>query len=242
MKKILSIALSLIMLFLICSCGSSNSNQPDQNNGSNDNNSSSTNITTSCNHSWKNATCTDPSICSKCGKTNGSSLGHTTSTGICSRCGENFSGWETGEYTDEFDTPTGNKYMGADCYGTFSNSATTNSDLYAYVQIDKNNIGIMLFEYNRNLVKGTFDYENYDITILDEQGYKHYYTGVLYKSSTRIYFYNEDEAEIISLLKNNDTLKIYLKSTKYSISTYLFTLNSKGFSDIYRSINQGNIV
>ena len=94
----------------------------------------------------------------------------------------------------------------------------------------------MLWEYNSNLVKGTFDYEDYDISILDENGAKHFFTGTIYKSSTRIYFKKTDRNAVLALLRNNDTLKVYLESTKYSISTYLFAINSKGFSSAYSTI------
>ena len=155
---------------------------------------------------------------------------------MCARCGENFSDWELGEYTDEFEQPTGKKYIITNAYGTFSNSATTNSSLYAALQIDKENIGIMLWEYQSNLVKGTFDYEYYNITIMDEAGVKYYFTGTIYKSGTRVYFEDADRNKVINLLKNNDSIKIYLKSTKYSISSYLFTVETKGFDTAYSSI------
>lgn len=127
--------------------------------------------------------------CLKCGKVSGTELGHSTGSGICYRCGENFSPWKMGEYTDEFNQGTGKKYIAFDTYGTFSNSATTNSELLVAVQIDRDNIGNMLWEYGSHLVKGTFDYENYSITVLDQKGTKHYFTATIYKGITRIYFF-----------------------------------------------------
>ena len=94
----------------------------------------------------------------------------------------------------------------------------------------------MLWEYGSLLVKGTFDYEYYDITILDENGTKHYFTGTIYKSGTRIYFKDSDRTKIINLLSLNDELSFYIESTKYSISKYLFTINSAGFSEAYSGI------
>ena len=41
-----------------------------------------------CDHSWNAATCTAPKTCSKCGETEGTSLGHSYSDGICSGCGQ----------------------------------------------------------------------------------------------------------------------------------------------------------
>ena len=226
MKRLSSLILVIVLLFSITACNDNSTNDTEHNN----------NTTSGCTHAWVAATCTEAKTCSKCNETQGSALGHTTDSGICSRCGENFSAWEIGEYTDEFKQPTGKKYMVADAYGTFSNSATTNSDLYAAVQIDKDNIGIMLWEYGSYLVKGTFDYEDYNITILDDNGTKHYFTGTIYKSGTRVYFDDADRSAVINLMRNNNTLKIYLKSTKYSISTYLFTINTKGFSSAYNQI------
>lgn len=227
MKKI-SLVVVIVLLFSITSCGTKSNNSTASTNKNNS--------TVSCYHSWKSATCTEPKTCSKCNETSGAALGHTTDSGDCLRCGEKFSVWDIGEYTDEFNQPTGKKYMLVDTYGTFSNSATTNSELYAAVQIDRDKIGIMLWEYGSNLLKGTFDYENYSITVLDEKNTKYYFTGTIYKGGTRIYFENSDRNAIISLFKSNDTLKIYLKSTKYSISTYLFSVDTKGFDSAYSSI------
>ena len=232
--KRLFLLLVIVMLFSITACSSSST-------GGGLNNSENgieggTQDAIACTHVWKEATCTESRSCRKCNKVIGSALGHTTTSGICSRCGENFSKWKVGEYTDEFKQPTGKKYMSVDSYGTFSNSATTNSTLYAILQIDKDNIGIMMWEYGNYLLKGTFDYENYDITILDEKGTKYYFDGIIYKSGTRVYFDDSDREAVLQLLRNNNTLKIYLKSTKYSISTYLFTVETSGFTETYKSI------
>lgn len=226
MKKIwLVLILVVVLLLALALCGKDNGSS-----------SSSTSTSTSCKHSWGSANCEEPATCSKCQETKGTALGHTTDSGTCSRCGKQFSAWEVGEYVDEFQQPTGKKYMFVDAYGTFSNSATTNSKLYAAVQIDKNNIGIMLWEYGSSQVKGTFDYEDFNITILDEAGAKHNFIGTMYKGGTRIYLDDDDRNELSVLLHNNDTLKIYVKSTKYSISTYLFEIKTTGYAVTYNSI------
>ena len=41
---------------------------------------------TTCSHSWKNATCTAPKTCTKCGATDGNALGHDFKSGTCTRC------------------------------------------------------------------------------------------------------------------------------------------------------------
>ncbi len=45
------------------------------------------NVLSECEHEWVDATCTEPSYCSKCGIKNGAALGHTTDNGFCSGCG-----------------------------------------------------------------------------------------------------------------------------------------------------------
>lgn len=219
--KYLSLLCVIFLLFSVTSCGIST------------NNGHQSGV---CSHVWQSATCTEPKTCTKCDETKGSALGHTTDSGICSRCGKNFSAWEIGEYVDEFDRPTGKKYIIVDAVGTFSNSATTNSKLNAALQIDKDNIGIMLWEYGSYLVKGIYDSENYSITVLNENGTKHYFTGTIYEGGTRIYFDDDDRNKVVDLLRSNDILQIYIKYTKYSTSTYLFSVNSAGFYQAYNSI------
>ena len=229
MKK-LSLLLIIVLIFSCTGCGGNKNNSS---NGTNTSQNGSKNEPVTCSHSWINATCTSAKKCTKCGEESGIALGHTTDSGICSRCNENLSSWEIGEYVDEFDMPTGKKYMGIESIGVFSNSATTDSTLKAFLQIDSNNIGIMLWEYGRNIVKGIYDSEDYSITILDENNTKHYFTGTIYKGGTRVYFKDSDRNAVLNLLRNNNELKIYLKTSKYTTSTYLFTIDTKGFSSIY---------
>lgn len=44
-------------------------------------------IATTCSHSYKDATCTAPKTCSKCGATEGNAAGHSYSNGTCTVCG-----------------------------------------------------------------------------------------------------------------------------------------------------------
>lgn len=58
--------------------------------------------------------------------------------------------WEVGNYVDEYGEPTTNSYVSTDLYGTFSNSATTNSELRVRFLIDENSMRIQLYEYAKN--------------------------------------------------------------------------------------------
>lgn len=68
MKKAIALVLLLIMGFSLCACGHE--------------------------HTWEEATCTEPKTCSECGETEGSPLGHSwveqtdTTPKMCLRCGK----------------------------------------------------------------------------------------------------------------------------------------------------------
>jgi hypothetical protein len=249
MKKLLSILLCTLLCLSFVACESDNDNS-----ANNTDNSSCSHIynTATCTepqtcskcgategsalgHTYSSATCTEPQTCSKCGATNGSALGHTTSTGTCTRCGVSFSKWEKRYYVDEFNNPTSNAFIAPTdtISGTFSNSATTNSRLNAYVRVNSEDCEIMLWEYGSILVKA-YSTTDYDITILLPNGTKKYFTGTMYKNGIAICFHNY--SEIIALLKNTDgILKFYIKEdSKYGVnSTYLFEVNTSGFKNLY---------
>lgn len=227
MKKLLSILLCVILCLSFVSCTNSNHNSK---NNTNDIPNSAT-----CTHSYTPATCTEPQKCSKCGETKGSALGHTTSSGTCTRCGISFSKWEKRYYTDEFNNPTSNAFIAPTdtLSGTFSNSATTNSRLSAYIRVDNDYCQIMLWEYGSSLVKASST-TYYDITVLLPNGTKKYFTGTMYKNGQVICF--DDYNGIITLLKNTTgVLKIYLKEdSDYGVnSTYLFEVDTSGFNELY---------
>ncbi len=227
MKKLLSIFLCAIMCLCFVACNIINDDSTEDTNT----NPSST----ACAHTYNPATCTEPQECSKCGETKGSALGHTTSSGTCSRCGEYFSKWEKRYYVDEFNNPINNAFIAPvdTLSGTFSNSATTNSKLSAYVRVDVEDCQIMLWEHGSNLVKA-YSTTDYNITILLPNGTKKYFTGTMYKNGKVICF--DDYNGIISLLKStNGIIKIYIQEdSDYGVnSTYLFSVDTSGFKDLY---------
>ena len=246
MKKLLSLLLSAI-IFLACStlllaCITNT-----------ENNSNSTQ--TICNHTYteinREATCTNGGYttykCSLCGDTYKdyeSAMGHTTSSGTCSRCGKIFESkiWETAFYVDEFKNPTNEAYIrNSEVFvGTFSNSATTNSKLYARILIDAEDIAIKLWEYG-SIEVNAYSTTYYDITILDDTGNKHYTNGTMHENSERIYF---EDWTFASLLQQNEKLKIYIvENSKYGYnSTYLFEVTNGNFNTEYSSFNNKYIV
>ena len=239
MKKIVSMLLAVIMAICVSLLSACDAN----NNNTNTNNNSSNNNQNVCSHSYKviesGATCLQGGYatykCSLCDDTYEkyeSALGHTTSEGTCSRCGESFGSWEIAFYVDEFNNPTNQAYIRTSdiLYGTFSNSATTDSTLYARILIDTEDIAIKLWEYGRNEVNA-YTSTDYKITILDDSGTKHYTTGTMYKNGDRIYL---TDWTLVNLLQDNTQLKIYIQeNSKYGVnSTYLFSVNNGNFNSI----------
>lgn len=204
-------------------------------------------------HSWveqsSTATCTlNGTVTYKCEWCNKEkteiqkALGHTTNVGTCSRCGVSIGSWSARYFVDEFNNPTNHKYIRCDTVqGTFSNSATTNAKLNAYILVNKPytnmdwlEVEIKLFEYGSSVVKGIYSSEQYDITVLDTNNNKHYLTGTIYKGEDRISVKEVDE--IISVLRQQGTISIYMKSSKYSISTYLFSIETSNFYDLIETL------
>lgn len=63
--------------------------------------------------------------------------------------------WKIGDYVNDFDEKTGDKYVDANFYGYFSNSATASDILRVYVRIDKYQMTFKYDEYDN----GTYEDE-----------------------------------------------------------------------------------
>lgn len=193
---------------------------------------------TECNHKWNDATCTEFKTCSVCGETDGDELGHTTEQGVCSRCNE-FIGtatWDLSEFVDEFDNPTGEKYLRTIATGQFSNSATTDSELIAGLIVTEDYIVIRLLEYGSYLVKCSYGHDDYDVIMLDANGYKHYLSGTMYAGTSHIGFSSNDRKKILSALKESGDISFYIEDVEYSTTNYLFTIETSNFSVLYNQL------
>lgn len=228
MKKIVSLLLALCICCSGCLVLSSCSDDSNISN-SNTNNSK-------CSHNWVDADCENPKHCSKCNETVGTALGHTTTTGKCNRCGKNFGTWEIGEFVDEFNQPIGKKYVSTQVNGSFSNSATSNSELTAFLQITSEDVAIILLEYGSSLVKCSYKWDEYSITMKDTNGTKYYLNGTMYAGSERIYFDSSDEATVINALKKSGSVSFYVALSDRTITNYLFTVETSNFKDLYSEI------
>ena len=154
--------------------------------------------------------------------------------------------WEKSYYIDEFNLPTDEAFVVNTTYliGTFSNSATTDSNLFVNILVDKENIGIMLYEYGRNLVKNSsnnYD-EEYDIrmktadgTIIDMKGY-------IWPGGDRIIvdvMYRDDVTTALSAAPVDDVafVSFYIVQTDRPTTTYLFLAPMSNFAGAYLSLS-----
>ena len=167
-------------------------------------------------------------------------LGHTTTTGTCSRCNVSFGLFTTGYYVDEFNQPTKDGYVTNKSYvsGTFSNSATTDSLLYVQLLVDKEDIAIFLYEYGRNTVKNSSSryVEEYNITMKTSDGTKHSLTGTIYCGGDRLFIDQKYEQKVLDALKSGETVSFYIVQSDRTTTTYLFSVNTSNFAEMYNSL------
>lgn len=233
---IVAVVVIVVLLLVTCSIGADNNNKGNQ--------TTTTTTTKLCTHSFKKvstkATCESGGSavyeCSLCNKTKTeyeSALGHTTKSGTCSRCYKQIGGWEIDFYVDEFNNDTNQAYIkNSEVFvGVFSNSATTNSKLYARILVDEEDIAIRLWEYGSHEVKA-YSTTYYDITLLDESGNKYYTTGTMYKNGNRIYL---NDWKLVELLQKNSSVEIYIREdSDYGVnSTYLVEITKGNFNTVY---------
>lgn len=187
-------------------------------------------------HLWKDATCTKPQTCLTCGATQGEALGHTTDSEVCLRCGKDFRTWNLHNYVDEFRNPTDEEYISTVVYGTFSNSATTDSDLKVRVLVDKDSIAFRLYEYSRIEVKCSYGRDNYTITMMDSDNQKYNITGTMYSGGDRVCVDKEYKSLVLGALRKRGTVRFYIVSAEYSTTEYLFSVNTSNFSSLYKTL------
>ncbi len=154
--------------------------------------------------------------------------------------------WQLGYYVDEFEMPTNDKYISNCDYfqGTFSNSATTDSLLFAQIVIDQEKIVIYLLEYGSRYVKASST-TNYNIVVLDENGTKHQIPGIMLEGTNFLYVGDWPQFDLVPnwdllrLLQKNSRLKVYIQEdSEYGInSTYLFTVMQGNFNSVYNDYN-----
>lgn len=148
-----------------------------------------------------------------------------------------FGNWIIKNYVDQFNDPTEEKYITyKDLFvGTFSNSATNDSLLYAKILID-DGINIMLYEYGQNQVT-SYSSKDYNMILRDKNGNKKEVIATIRENGDRIYMPIDYEDTVLDVLKSGGEIKIYMEEKKNPIINYTFTIpDATGFDKIYNSM------
>lgn len=150
--------------------------------------------------------------------------------------------WETYYYVDDFNQPTEDWYIGntTPFIGTFSNSATTDSNLLVNVVVDEVDIAFFLYEYGSNQVKNSSSsYDDiYNIKMRTEDGTDYSFTGVMYCGDDRIFIDQAYIPDVVSALsgEGNTMTSFYIENAERTTTNYLFTAISNNFGEQYGAL------
>lgn len=157
--------------------------------------------------------------------------------------------WKISNYTDEFGDPLSESFIGGIFTGTFCNTATTNSDLIVGIRVDKHNFDILLFEYGDFQVKNSyFENINYKIILkVDEEkfnlrGFMEENTSYISISKNLCVWKNDSPYKgqidfLLEMFKNNNKVSFYIQQVDRPTTTYLFSVDTTGFFDLYALLN-----
>lgn len=146
--------------------------------------------------------------------------------------------WDVGYYVDDFQQPTDEWYIttSSQFTGTFSNSATTNSNLAVQVLVDhENDISFFLYEYGRSQVKNssTQNEDAYDITMRTPDGTDHKLTGTVYCGGDRLLIDDAYVDQVLTAMRGEGTISFYIVQSDRTTTTYLFSMEADNFGSVY---------
>ena len=151
--------------------------------------------------------------------------------------------WSIKYYVDDFGDPTDEGYIAHDYYikGTFSNSATTNSNLNVYFLISgADDIAVQLYEYAGNSPVKAYSTDEYEILIKDSSGIKHSMSGKMYEGGKRVYFDPSFKKNHISKMHNillaGGEVSVVITKKEYGLSNYKFKFNADGYKNIFTQL------
>ena len=149
--------------------------------------------------------------------------------------------WKKGYYTDEFNEATGEEFAFIDLKGTFSNTATTDSDLSVRIIADYNDIQFYLLEYETYKLTSFFDTQTYTIRVKDGADNIHTFSGWLSESTNRIILDDKYKAEMLDILKVGGRIRFAITDDHSTSTKYVFAINNaNNFESQWDSITAHN--
>lgn len=139
--------------------------------------------------------------------------------------------WLVKNYVDEFGNPTYNKYIATSTIGAFSNSATNGSELYVEILVNKNNVEIELLEYGSYPISviGSSAYINVKMSVFGETIDVGEATFNKYTKRLTI----NNALPVFKTLAENSKVRMLITIDDYSLSKYLFDIDTAGFEYTY---------
>jgi hypothetical protein len=148
--------------------------------------------------------------------------------------------WTVGYYVDDFGEATKQGYIRNTnlISGTFSNTATQNSDLNAKFLIsNSSDISIMLYEYAGNNPIKAYSSTSYQILIQDKDGKRLKLTATNY--SDRLSFDKTASRQVHTLLMKGGTIKFKIYEIDTPTTEYDFTIqNADWYDNAYKKLKE----
>ena len=138
--------------------------------------------------------------------------------------------WEVTYYVDDFGEPTKEGYITNKKYikGTFSNTATQNSDLNATFAINKStDISLFLYEYAKNNPVKAYSPDEYRVLLQDKDGNRYRLKATNY--SDRLVFNAVHSKKIHQALKLGGEVKFKIVEVETPTTNYSFTIKNADF-------------
>ncbi len=128
--------------------------------------------------------------------------------------------WVENYYVDDFGDKTDQKYESFVAKGTFSNSATQNSEAqYTFVK-DEKSVLINVYEYGRSLASST-DATFETVKIKQPSGNVVTINKVFFTKSGKLYFSEKEYTQLLESIKDSGSYTmVFDRSSKYSSSSY----------------------
>ena len=147
--------------------------------------------------------------------------------------------WAQRQFVDDFGDYTSEKYVVSKYYyGSFSNVATTNSNLKWCLIATRKYIAFFLYEYGYMEVKGfSSSPDTYKVSIKESDGTITSFSAK--NSNDRIMISNpSDYQKFLSILKKEKEIKLTIQETGFAASSAynLGTMSCSGFGPIFKTI------
>jgi len=158
---------------------------------------------------------------------------------------KNFDGsgiWEINYFVDDFGDKTDEGYIANKDFieGVFSNSATTNSNLFGYFIISsKREIAIKLLEYGSSVVKA-YSTEYYNVSIKDSEGETYSLRGTMFEGGDRLYidhgFGKNKISKMHNIMMKGGEVVVVIKEDDYGLTTYRLSFDSDGYKNTFNTL------